>query len=193
MNNPNQAIQAFDDFIKKEVETLKDGITSLDFIESSIEPFKINNELEREYFANIIEKKGLYLFEIKIAESIEEVDLEKFLENIVDLWNDETNKIINSPAIIKKRIKERKTSTDNIWLPLYIGKSQELKSRIIQHIFSPASEKTYAMKLNQRTNLNNFTFRVRTINLDYITNYDFIVPYLESHLREKYNPIIGKQ
>lgn len=55
----------------------------------------------------------------------------------------------------------------------------------------PTSQ-TYAMKLRHRTNLNNLNFRVSILNIK-IENYDFIVPYIEKTLREKYKPIVGKQ
>jgi hypothetical protein len=51
---------------------------------------------------------------------------------------------------------------------------------------------TFAMKLLARENLKEHTFRLNKIRLD-IRNYDAIVPKLESQLRERINPLIGKQ
>jgi hypothetical protein len=81
---------------------------------------------------------------------------------------------------------------DEQWLPLYIGKNKDIYKRIIEHIDLSPEKNTYAMKLRHRINTHGLEFRVTTLEFE-VTNYDFIIPHIERSLREKYNPLIGKQ
>ncbi|WP_157970322.1 hypothetical protein [Albibacterium indicum] len=78
------------------------------------------------------------------------------------------------------------------WIPLYIGKSRNIASRIHGHIFRELDKTTFAMKLKSRENLYGQRFRISYIKLD-VNNYDMLVPYVERRLRNKINPIVGKQ
>ncbi len=48
------------------------------------------------------------------------------------------------------------------------------------------------MKLKARKNLYGTKLRVNSLKLE-VENYDVIAPYLENLLRNKWNPIVGKQ
>jgi len=75
---------------------------------------------------------------------------------------------------------------------LYIGKSRNIGSRIHGHIYKELHKTTFALKLQARKNLKNEIFRLKTIRID-VKNYDAIVPRIEWQLRNKINPLIGKQ
>lgn len=64
--------------------------------------------------------------------------------------------------------------------------------RVKEHIFKELGKNTFALKLMERTNLKNETFRLSTIKLE-VENYDWIVPVIENSLRNRINPIIGRQ
>jgi len=77
-------------------------------------------------------------------------------------------------------------------MPIYIGKSEHVGDRIYQHLFKELKQSTSALKLMERKNLNKYTFRVSTIKVNVI-NYAEIVTRVEQELRNKINPVIGKQ
>lgn len=135
-------------------------------------------------------KKGVYFFEIKTNQ---DDSLSKWLESFSKKWQMLGVDKIYSPNIINKRIK--KYEEENFlpeWMPLYLGISKELFSRIKEHINLKFTQTTYALKLKERDNLKDETFRVRFIEVE-TEYYDLLLPRLESILRDKLNPIVGKQ
>ena len=90
----------------------------------------------------------------------------------------------------KKRIVEHSELTE--WIPIYIGKSKRIEGRIHEHIFKELHKTTFALKLNARENMENEKFRLKTIKCE-IENYNMIVPAIEAQLRNRINPLIGKQ
>tara|TARA_R110002051_G_scaffold321505_1_gene409360 strand:- start:308 stop:553 length:246 start_codon:yes stop_codon:yes gene_type:complete len=78
------------------------------------------------------------------------------------------------------------------WIPIYIGKSKRIEGRIHEHIFKELHKTTFALKLNARENMENEKFRLKTIKCE-IENYNMIVPAIEAQLRNRINPLIGKQ
>ena len=75
---------------------------------------------------------------------------------------------------------------------MYIGKSKKISSRIHQHIYKEIEKTTFALKLNAREHTKKEIFKLSVIKIP-SENYDWIVPTLERSLRDKINPIIGKQ
>lgn len=91
------------------------------------------------------------------------------------------------------RIKSHTPVKLNQWIPLYIGKSKNISKRLQEHVFSKdMNAKTYALKLSHRKNLMGKSFRITAIEVN-VKNYDLILPVLESTLRNRINPIIGRQ
>jgi len=90
-----------------------------------------------------------------------------------------------TPCIKKKRISVHSSLTTNLneWIPLYIGKSKKINRRVEKHIFKELNKTTYALKLKARGNLNDETFKLKTIKLE-VTNYDSILPIIEKILRD---------
>jgi hypothetical protein len=78
------------------------------------------------------------------------------------------------------------------WMPLYIGKSKKVGARVIEHLSLPLDARTFALKIRSRPNMNDRRFRLSTIPLQ-VQNYDLIAPSLERELRDRLNPIVGKQ
>ena len=133
-----------------------------------------------------IKCSGIYMLEIINDRKF--VDFTDWVTHFRKEWENEDYKAV--PGLKKIRIKEHKELGDCI--PLYIGKSKNIKGRIKGHIFLGIEQKTFALKLNARKNMKTVTFRLSYIPIN-ANNYDWIVPKVESNLRNKYNPIVGRQ
>lgn len=131
---------------------------------------------------------GVYLFEIKNNNRYD--NFESWVSNFKDKWMDSKYIKCFTPNLTKKRVKEHKTL--NEWIPIYIGKSKSVEGRVHEHIFKDLSKTTFALKLNSRDNLYEETFRLSTVNIN-LRNYNSLMPLVESTLREKINPILGRQ
>lgn len=135
-----------------------------------------------------INYSGIYLLEIKCDPSFN--NFESWIENFKHRWEDDQYRKSFTPNIKKKRVNMHKELKE--WIPIYIGKSKNIESRIHEHIYKEMHKTTFALKLNARENMKNDFFRLRTIRIE-VQNYDAIVPRIESQLRNEINPIIGKQ
>lgn len=129
--------------------------------------------------------KGIYLFEIKNNFKFE--TFEEWVREFQKRWE---IKYSFTPNIVKKRIAKHNVLKE--WIPLYIGKSKNVGSRINEHIFKEMKKPTFALKLDSRKNMRDETFKIKTIKLD-VVNYDTILPIVESGLREIIHPIVGRQ
>jgi hypothetical protein len=79
------------------------------------------------------------------------------------------------------------------WMPIYIGKSKKIASRVLEHIRLPLDKPTFAMKLRARGDFfaqNTFRLSVAHVN---VHHYDLLMPMVELALRKRFNPIVGKQ
>lgn len=180
-----EIIKSIDNELKKQFEKLDQVIKEVDFIE--LLEFKLN-EAENKIPWNDIAFQGIYLFEIKNNGS--HFSFDEWANSFKSRWEDEKYLRRFTPNLQKMRIGEHKDL--NGWIPLYIGKSKNIGNRIREHIYKELEKTTFALKLNARENLQNETFRLKTIKIE-VENYDAIVPRIEWQLRNKINPIIGKQ
>jgi hypothetical protein len=130
--------------------------------------------------------KGIYFFEIKKNDT--SLAFNDWITAFKEEW--EKNEIRNRPKSRKISIEKLSGFTDD-WIPFYIGKSKNIQHRVNQHI-SLGETSTYALKLKAMKNLDDKTFRLSYIIID-TEHYDMVMPKIEQVLREKYNPIIGKQ
>jgi hypothetical protein len=89
-----------------------------------------------------------------------------------------------------KRIKKHAVLLQ--WMPLYIGKSKNVAQRVAEHWRLPMKARTFALKISGRPNMRNRRFRLSTIRLPK-ENYDYIAPVVERTLRDRLNPLVGKQ
>lgn len=154
--------------------------------------FKIVCEFDLENCESIpwneIHSKGIYFIEIKNKTNFN--DFQSWIKTFREEWEDEKYKYRFVPNIKNKRINKHNELKD--WIPLYIGKSKKISTRIHQHIFKEIEKTTFALKLNAREHAKKETFRLSIIEIP-TNNYDWIVPVLEKTLRDQINPIIGKQ
>ncbi len=140
-------------------------------------------DCKKEDFSSIPTNSGLYLFETK-KDSAEEIS-----EWISNLWIEKVIKF--TPSIKKKRII---ANANNEWIELYLGKCNNVHKRIIEHIFLEGHKQTYALKLKARIkNLEKQQFRIKWFCFGQINEYHTISSILESEIRKRINPIIGRQ
>jgi hypothetical protein len=150
-----------------------------------ITEFELNNDVPPIPHA-VTRKQGVYLFEIKNNNL--SLDKESWVAAFEDLWKN--TDVIWVPGMKKSRIHAH--SHFNEWIPLYIGKSRDIGGRITEHIHQVKDRRTFSMKLKARTNLHGNVLRVSWTPLD-VVNYDMIAPAIESMLRDRINPILGRQ
>lgn len=132
--------------------------------------------------------QGIYLFEIRNNELYE--DFPSWVQNFTDEWHDERYRKRFVSNIKAKRI--RAHTELQTWIPLYIGKSKNIRERVHDHIFKGLEQTTFAMKLAAREHLKKETLRLSFIEVE-TAHYDWVMPVLERMLRDRINPIIGKQ
>lgn len=178
-------IQKIDEEINKQLEVLKNEIKSVELEE--ICEFKLENAGEKIPWNDLVHK-GIYLFEIKNDNRFTEFD--SWIKDFKEIWETDEYRYKFTPNTRKVRI--RAHSTLNEWIPIYIGKSRNVSKRVHEHIYKELHKTTFALKLSARTNLKNHTFRLKAIKVN-VHNYDSIVPKIEWQLRNRINPIIGKQ
>ena len=178
-------LEQIDIEINKQLELLKNEVKLIDLEE--ICEFKID-EAGKKIPWNDLVYKGIYLFEIKNDNRF--ADFDSWIKNFKEVWESEDYLKKFTPNTKKIRIKAHTELND--WIPIYIGKSRNIGSRIHGHIYKELHKTTFALKLMARTNLKDQTFRLKSIKVD-VHNYDSIVPKIEWQLRNRINPIIGKQ
>lgn len=149
---------------------------------------------------------GIYLFEIKRDINVKYEDwIENFTNKFRGRENDEKFFLHKfTPNVINKRKNNHKTKEGKQeleWIPLYLGKSMDIKKRVLIHIFSELGKPPFALKLNNRLNedgniiFSKESFRLKVLRLQNVNpeTYNAIVSYLEKLLREKLSPIVGRQ
>ena len=131
-------------------------------------------------------KPGLYYFELANLDGISEPNI--WLENFSPSWENRDFKWHS--GLKKGRLKKHSSLKD--WIPFYIGKSRFVGKRINEHILQPAEKTTFSMKLKSTVKLHGNKFRVSWLPVE-VKHYDIIVPALERLMRDRFNPIVGKQ
>jgi hypothetical protein len=132
---------------------------------------------------------GIYLIEIKTNS---ENSSSNWITEFTNEWQKpeyEKGFVPNSKA---KRIKFHNEPKIQEWFPLYIGKSKNVSNRLKGHLDLKLTQPTTSLKLRERKNMYGNEFRISTIKLD-VLNYELIAPQFESGMREKINPILGRQ
>jgi hypothetical protein len=191
--NYTKTLKAFDQEISKYVRQIQDELNSITFNSEESITFVNQSDFDGKEIFNATNQKGLYLFELNLdSVKLKNANNSDKIENFANNWSTEKLSTFYASKIVDIRMKKQLSCPPDQWLPVYIGKSEDLDKRIKEHINKPPASKTYAMKLNHRTSMHGLEFRVTKIVLN-IDNYDFIVPYLERVLRDKYLPIVGKQ
>ncbi len=185
LNNPivSKQLSDIDIAITSEAQRIRELANQLEFVH--IADFVLSDDVYNICNGDY-NRSGVYFFEIK--NSVLAAEVVEWIAEFENLWvNPE---VIWYPGIKKGRVSAHKKFSE--WIPMYIGKCKSVGVRINEHINQPKDRRTFSMKLKARTNLYGRSFRVSWIPLD-IQNYDMIVPAIESALRDRYNPIIGRQ
>ncbi|MBU2019669.1 MAG: hypothetical protein KJ941_08485 [Bacteroidetes bacterium] len=180
-----EGILNIDNELTKQFDTLEKLTKKVEFIE--IAQFKLENAADKIPWNEIVHS-GIYLIEIKNNKKFE--SYENWIENFKQEWEDERYLRKFTPNLKKMRINAHSELIE--WMPLYIGKSKNIGSRIHGHIYKELHKTTFALKLMARENLHKETFRISICKVA-VRNYDAIVPRIEWQLRNKINPLIGKQ
>lgn len=178
-------IEKIDIELTKQFDLLQKEILSIEFEE--ICEFKIL-EAHNKIPWNELVYSGVYLLEIRNDKKSDQFEL--WIDSFREKWEDEKYMRKFTPNIKKKRIKTHNDLKE--WVPIYIGKSKNIGSRVHGHLYTELNKTTFALKLLARENLFNESFRLHTIKIN-VENYDAIVPRIEWQMRNKINPIIGKQ
>ncbi|KRB56776.1 hypothetical protein [Flavobacterium sp. Root186] len=178
-------ITTIDKEITKQLDLIKAFTNELHF--EQICQFDLNENLENIPW-NILMHPGLYLIEVRNKQNF--TFFEEWVNDFKFRWENENYFKKFTPNFKLKRIKAHNKLEE--WIPLYIGKSKNIKSRLHGHIYKELNKTTFAMKLLARENMKQETFRISVINLE-LTNYDAIIPVIENQLRNRINPLIGKQ
>lgn len=131
---------------------------------------------------------GIYRIDVNTSGSNK--DFKSWVTDFQCDWEHSDFKKKFTPNTKKKRIKCHNTLDE--WLPIYLGKSKNVAARVLEHINLGIEKTTFALKLKARSNMANRQFRLSALRLQ-VKNYDLIAPALENALRNRFNPIIGKQ
>lgn len=169
--------------LAKKIEEEVKGLTFEEICE-----FNLDEEYILEIPWGTLKYAGIYLIEIK-----NDGNSDSFMEWITHFkskWEDEKYLKCFTPNLKKKRICQHSELTE--WIPMYLGKSKRIERRFHDHIFKELHKTTFALKLKARENIRNERFRLKTIKCE-LENYNMIVPAIEAQLRNRINPIIGKQ
>lgn len=193
------SLKEIDKIITDQLELIEKKIKLKEIDFEEICEFKLNDIVDSETdIFNELDYKGIYLIEIKrdtLQDYVEWVD--SFTKKFRGIEGDEKKFLHKfTPNVIEKRKYKHKDKNEE-WIPLYLGKSKKIRSRVKEHIFLGLDTFTFALKLKARkideiSIFGNELFRLKTIRVD-VDNYDVIVTYLEKILRKKHNPIVGKQ
>lgn len=179
------SLEEIDENITFQFNKLSELIDTMHF--KVIAKFKTSEAADKIPWDNIV-YQGLYFIEIKNDKRFNNFD--NWLSDFKMRWEDEKYLKRFTPNIKKVRTSAHTELRD--WIPIYIGKSKNIRSRIHGHIYKELHKTTFALKLKARENLNDEIFRISTIKID-VKNYESIVLRIESEFRNRINPIIGKQ
>ncbi len=133
---------------------------------------------------------GIYAFYIKPKEKY------SCVEDLVKAWNIDGFK--KYPKVVKKRF-EVQEPYEAGWFSLYIGKGEKLKNRIEEHLYHHSTHATYGLKLKERKQfLDDHEIEIGFWYLPEMPRVSreikqFIITNLESGLRNRLKPWIGKQ
>lgn len=152
--------------------------------------FDIICELSDESTIKKQEYYGIYKIDVKT--SWPQGDFSTWVDKFKSNWR--SSSFGFTPNVKEKRIKCHLNKPLEEWVPIYIGKSKNVSKRVLEHKTLNCDKKTFALKLNGRgESMQGHIFRLSTINLNGIDNYDHIATELENFYRHQLNPIIGNQ
>ncbi len=135
---------------------------------------------------------GVYVFYIIPKKAILTYD------ELRNLWETDLNdKPLKSPKVIKGKFKALTVGQSACF---YVGKSEDLTSRIRQHIHQSTKPSTYGLKISEHNRLhsdNAFAYSYFVLKTNPAVKIEdgmkCLLVTLERHLRDNLKPLIGKQ
>lgn len=146
---------------------------------------------------NIPKEHGLYFIDVRFPFEDEEC-----LEDFGTQWGLAKSKnedFPDSPRFYKGKVKSNLSNLNSReFVPFYLGKSKNVQKRLTEHLNDEAKTGTYSLKLKDRntktpTFFNDFQFRASWMTFNIDDAAYFCIELLESAIRKKLNPLIGKQ
>lgn len=180
-----ESIKEIDTALSEILNSLEGEVTKLKFEE--ICEFKLNKQHIPEIPWGTLNYSGVYMLEIKNQRN--QCSFKSWVDEFRTKW-EVGYKEHFTPNLRKKRIEKHVELKE--WIPIYIGKSRSIMGRVHEHIFMDLHKTTFALKLNARENLHDELFKLHTIKCE-VKNYDWIVPLIESKMRNTINPLLGRQ
>lgn len=196
-NSPTDTVDIFDiDVIKSKIKAFDAELRSsnlIDYIIQKIEgssPMYFDLDSSLYQIEQIPNKPGIYVIYFKPKSENMKVD---WIQGFQDDWvNHNVNGFQHSPAIIQKRLKNKIPSDD--WVPLYLGKSEKIGKRILDHIKLEANKKTFALKLIARKHkMQKYDFCIKYVSFDYFQGVQIPLRIWEEELRHRFEPVTGRQ
>jgi|SRR5690625_636861 len=190
-------LEKIDNKIKKQLDELR-GIISRDSFQV-LTDFTLTKDGSNIDFDSLKEKikenkttKGIYLFQVYKDTNI---PFEEWIKDFRKKFmgeNDDAFKNQWTSNISTNRYKKHdQAATEEMWVPLYIGKSKAIHKRVQTHIYGTLGRPPFALKLHERNTLNNMKFRVKYVPLPVVT-YDNFANFLEKKLRRETKPLAGR-
>lgn len=220
--NFNKLLEEFDSILNSISTELSEKVIS-EFKKSNNQiRFCLDDGLDeiQKKINNVPSGSGLYLFEVNLQtfykdeiglyddwghnrKSINQNKRDHFFECINRLWNEAIERDGSSyPKIIKKRFFHhfclrplRNNFESEEWIPFYLGINKNIQGRVYQHVKCDSS--TFSMKLSHlsETVFSEYPIRVSTFvipNIESKRRY-MLVKEIESIVRERLHPLVGKQ
>ncbi len=152
--------------------------------------FNINDSVDD---IALSELSGIYYIEAKLSFSTA-----KALDEFGGLWGKIRSKKQLPSWVSRYYVKRGKVHTkairNNEYIPFYLGKSENIKKRVVEHLSADVTSETYSLKLNLRPDIvRDIEFRISFYELNITSDAYFGIELVERELRKIFNPIIGKQ
>jgi len=139
---------------------------------------------------NFPKEPGLYLFEINLRVTPTAELLTKFGNK----WNTDRIQAGTSPRFYPGKVNKALTARDADWVPFYLGKEENIKKRVSQHIAGPNNKKTSALRLQDNATLfKEADLRVGYAQIAIPKDLHFLLGLIEKAVRSRLNPIVGRQ
>ena len=143
-------------------------------------------------FSNIGSGLGVYFFDIQFPFRTEDAFFD-----FIEMWgakgsaNAQKGTSRTYPKRAKNHIEKVKAGE---FVPFYVGKNKNVRSRVTQHLTGAANSGTYGLKLLSRAELlKGCKPRASGAIFDISPEAYFSIEFLEVALRERLHPIVGKQ
>lgn len=171
---------------------LSDMLKEFDVLASSMKFKRVGNLLDEDLVAKQ-SYPGIYLIEVNTRNS-GFATLDQWIDTFQRQWRGKKYELKFAPNPHKRHIDAHlELGKLNEWMPIYIGKSLHVDRRLKEHVKLPLEKRTFAMKLEARKTMISRQWRFQTINLKGIQSYDVIAPKIESAMRNRHHPIVGRQ